>query len=110
MRIFQVSPLISSALTFFFLLSTILTHAYRYYITLHTPGFLVPILQLDSSIPLIYTFRRYLAPFTFIFLLYLGAFNVPVLLCVILDSTVGAEFAHLFMLLDTLNVNTVDPG
>ena len=40
-----------------------------------------------------------------VFLLYLGAFNVPVLLCVVLDGPIGAEFAHLSCLLDTPSQN-----
>lgn len=85
-----------------FLLSTILTHACSslvYYLTL--PGFLYPYHNLIRALTMIYTFRRYFGPPHPHFLFYLGAFNVPIFLCVILDSTVGAEFTHLFILLDT---------
>lgn len=73
------------------------------------PGFLVHILEFDSStnydIPI--PFRPYFVPI-FIFLLNLGAFNVPVLLSVVLNGTIGAEFAHLLCCWIPLNVNAID--
>jgi len=63
---------------------------------------LYPYQNFDFNTLMIYSFGRYSLPTLIPFsLLYLGVFDVPVLLRVILDSTVGAEFAHLFVLLNT---------
>lgn len=69
----------------------------------YTLGFLYTYQNFDSyTLYDIYLFFwRDISPLTFVFLFYFDAFDVPILLGIILDSTVGAEFAHLVVLLDT---------
>lgn len=66
----------------------------------YTPESLCTYIAFNIHYDILPSFPRYLGPAHFPFLLlYLGALDVPILLGVILDSTVGAEFPHLLVLL-----------